>query len=70
MGAAVPAFVAFLCEVQKLADGKHTLWVERGMSSQRQSLLKVEFVRKQSSPLSLRVGGDAVLVGQGTMLAP
>ena len=70
VGAAVPAFVAFLCEVQKLPDGKHTLWVERGLSTQRQSLLKVEFVRKGLAPLYLRVGGDAVLVGQGSMLAP
>ncbi|WP_372781197.1 PhzF family phenazine biosynthesis protein [Litorivivens sp.] len=68
VGAAVPAFVAFLGE--KLAQGTHTLWVERGTKRTRQSLLKVEFETCASAPLNVRVGGEAVLVAQGQMRAP
>ncbi len=70
VGAAVPAFAAYLCESQGLAEGTHTLCVERGRRETRQSLLQVEFDRRASAALNLRVGGDAVLVGQGQMRAP
>lgn len=69
VGASIPAFAAFLCEVQTLGEGTHTFWVERGRQAQRQSLLKVELLRKKSSPLVVRVGGDAVLVGEGKLFA-
>ena len=68
VGAAVPAFAAFLAE--KLAAGTHTLWIERGRKNTRQSLLKVEFESASSAPLKVRVGGEAVLVATGEMRAP
>ncbi|CAA0088613.1 putative isomerase YddE [Zhongshania aliphaticivorans] len=70
VGAAIPAFVASLCESRGLADGTHTLWLERGFKANRQSVLQVEFVKKATAELKVRVGGDAVLVAQGTILAP
>ena len=70
VGAAIPAFAAYLINVQKLAVGTHAMWVERGRSALRQSLLKVEFDQQASSPLSVRIGGAAVLVGAGTMRSP
>ncbi|WP_372779771.1 PhzF family phenazine biosynthesis protein [Litorivivens sp.] len=68
VGAAVPAFAAFLAD--KLADGTHTLWLERGMRERRQSLLKVEFDSRRSAPLQVRVGGEAVIVAEGKMSVP
>ena len=70
VGAAIPAFVASLCETRGLADGTHALWLERGRKAERQSVLKVEFVKKATAAMVVRVGGDAVLVASGTMRAP
>jgi len=70
VGAAIPAFVASLCETRGLADGTHAFWLERGRTAQRQSVLKVEFVKKATAAMVVRVGGDAVLVASGTMRAP
>lgn len=70
VGAAIPAFAAYLRETRKLAAGTHALCVERGLRETRQSLLQVEFDLKPSAPLNIRVGGDAVLVGQGLIRAP
>ncbi len=70
VGAAIPAFVAGLCETRGLADGTHALWLERGHKAQRQSVLKVEFVKKATAAMVVRVGGDAVMVASGTMRAP
>lgn len=70
VGAAIPAFVASLCETRGLADGTHTFWLERGRKALRQSILQVEFVKKATAALTVRVGGDAVLVAQGSIVAP
>jgi len=70
VGAAIPAFVASLCETRGLADGTHALWLERGHKAERQSILKVEFVKKATSAMVVRVGGDAVLIASGNMHAP
>jgi trans-2,3-dihydro-3-hydroxyanthranilate isomerase len=70
VGAAIPAFVASLCETSGLADGTHALWLERGHQSIRQSILKVEFVKKSTAAMVIRVGGDAVMIAEGSMLAP
>lgn len=69
VGAAVPAFAAYLREIQQLGEGTHSFWVERGLQSARQSLLKVELLYKASAPLTVKVGGDAVLVGEGRLFA-
>ncbi|QQD16642.1 PhzF family phenazine biosynthesis protein [Spongiibacter nanhainus] len=70
VGAAVPAFAAYLCQTQTLATGTHSLWVERGMQQRRQSLLKVEFARSETAPLEVKVGGDAVVVAEGKIRKP
>ncbi|MFT7406377.1 hypothetical protein [Zhongshania sp.] len=71
MGAATPAFVASLCETRGLADGTHTFFLlERGRKALWQSILQVEFVKKATATLTVRVGGDAASVAQGSILAP
>ncbi|MBW2941544.1 PhzF family phenazine biosynthesis protein [Zhongshania aquimaris] len=70
VGAAIPAFVASLCDTRGLADGTHTFWLERGHKAKRQSVLQVEFVKKATASLKVRIGGDAVLVAQGSIVAP
>lgn len=70
VGAAVPAFAAYLCHTQTLASGVHNLWVERGLQQRRQSLLKVEFDRRDTAPLTVKVGGNAVVVGEGKIRVP
>lgn len=70
MGAATPVFVASLCETRDLTDGTHTVWLERGRKALWQSILQVEFVKKATATLTVRVGGDAASVAQGSILAP
>lgn len=70
VGASVPAFAAFLREAQSLAEGRHTLYLERGRQSLRQSLLMVEFFHSETAAMSISVGGNAVVVAEGKILRP
>ncbi|MBD2859207.1 PhzF family phenazine biosynthesis protein [Spongiibacter sp. KMU-158] len=70
IGAAAPAFAAYIREIQKLASGRHALVLERGRMSVRQSILQMEFVHSQTAALSVHIGGHAVVVAEGTIQTP
>ena len=67
IGAAIPAFTAYLCTHPHLSRGTHTYVAERGLKSTRQSLLSVEMDNKGEETITLRVGGPAVTVCSGTI---
>lgn len=67
IGAAIPAFSAYLCAHNHIQKGTYTYIAERGWSDRRQSLLHVEMDNKGSDELTLRVGGTAVVVSEGKM---
>ena len=70
VGAALPAFAAYLAAQPGLRAGTHTFTVERGFDATRKSLLQVEFDKRGGGGLTLRVGGQAVQVIRGTLSLP
>ncbi len=70
IGAAIPAFVAYLCAHEHISKGTHAFTTERGDSSVRQSLLNIEMDNAGSENIQMRVGGPAVLVSSGQMEVP
>ncbi len=70
VGAALPAFAAYLAAQAGLRAGTHTFTVERGFDATRKSLLQAEFDKREQGGLTLRVGGQAVQVIQGTLSLP
>lgn len=70
VGAALPAFAAYLAAQPGLRAGTHTFTVERGFDATRKSLLHAEFDKRGGGGLTLRVGGQAVQVIHGTLSLP
>lgn len=70
IGAALPAFAAYLAAQPTLRAGTHTFVVERGFDATRKSLLQAEFDKRPGSGLTLRVGGQVVQMIQGTLSVP
>ena len=70
VGAALPAFAAYLAAQPGLRAGTHTFTVERGFDATRKSLLQAEFDKRDGGGLTLRVGGQAVQVIRGTLSLP
>jgi trans-2,3-dihydro-3-hydroxyanthranilate isomerase len=67
VGAAIPAFSAYLCAHTHIMPGTHAYVAERGLKATRHSLLSVEMDNKRAETLTLRVGGPAVIVSSGTV---
>jgi trans-2,3-dihydro-3-hydroxyanthranilate isomerase len=65
VGAAIPAFAAYLSSHEHIKKGTYSFIVERGSRETRQSLLHVELDNRPGAALTLRVGGSAVSVCQG-----
>jgi len=70
IGSSMPAFASYLCAHPQVQKGTYAFVIERGTVDQRQSLLHVEMDNKGGDELDVRMGGPAVLVSQGTILAP
>ncbi len=70
VGAALPAFAAYLAAQPALRAGTHTFIVERGFDATRKSLLQAEFDKHGQGGLVLRMGGHAVQVIRGTLSLP
>lgn len=70
IGAALPAFAAYLAGQSTVRVGTHTLTVERGLDATRKSLLQAEFDKRAQRGLTLRVGGHAVRMIQGRFTLP
>ncbi len=67
VGSSIPAFSAFLCAHQHLSLGTYSFTIERGTREQRQSILHVEMDHKGHSELTIRIGGNSVLMSKGQM---
>lgn len=70
VGSSIPAFAAYLCEHDHIARGTLSFSVERGTLETRHSILHVEMDNEGQSELEIRVGGPAVLISEGSILAP
>ncbi len=65
VGSALPAFSAFLCSHQHVRKGTYTFSVDRGENKNRLSLLNLEMDNKGDALLTIRVGGEAIMVAEG-----
>jgi trans-2,3-dihydro-3-hydroxyanthranilate isomerase len=70
VGSAMPAFTSYLCSFEFMQKGTYTFSVDRGDENTRRSVLHLEMDYKGEDALTIRVGGNAVMVAQGTMNIP
>jgi len=70
VGSAMPAFASYLCSFDFTQQGTHTFAVDRGDDINRRSVLNIEMDNKAQSELTLRIGGEAVMVAEGKMHIP
>lgn len=69
VGSAIPAFSSYLCSFESTQQGRHTYTVERGDDENRRSLLNIEMDNFGKSALAIRIGGEAVVMAKGELLA-
>jgi PhzF family phenazine biosynthesis protein len=67
IASAMPAFTGYLCAHDNVAIGRHTFVIDRGMQTTRKSVLSIEMDNNENKENIIRVGGHAVMVGEGTM---
>lgn len=70
VGSAIPAFASYLCSHDFTQQGTHTFAVDRGDDKNRRSVLNIEMDHKAKAEMTLRIGGEAVLVAEGKMRIP
>jgi len=68
VGSAMPAFASYLCSFDFTQIGTHIFAVDRGDAVNRRSVINLEMDHKRQSALTLRIGGEAVLVAKGQMV--
>ncbi|HIB61742.1 MAG TPA: PhzF family phenazine biosynthesis protein [Methylococcaceae bacterium] len=70
VGTAMPALAAYLCSYDHIREGTYTFSVDRGEAKNRRSVLSLEMDKKAKQLKTLRLGGEAVLVAEGSMKVP
>lgn len=70
VGSAMPALAAYLCSFTHMQKGTYTFSVQRGDDKVRRSIINLEMDHKGEDTLTLRVGGEAVMVSKGEMNIP
>jgi trans-2,3-dihydro-3-hydroxyanthranilate isomerase len=68
-GSAAAAFAGLLAASGRLADGQHTVIIEQGYEMGRPSLMRLTIELRSGRPVAAAVGGDAVIVTEGTIEA-
>jgi len=70
VGTAMPAFASYLCSFDHLQKGTYTFAVDRGETNHRRSVINLEMDHKGDDTLTVRIGGEAVMVAEGMMTIP
>ena len=70
VGTAMSAFASYLCSFEHMQKGTYTFAVDRGDEKVRRSVINLEMDHKGEDQLTLRVGGEAVMVAEGNMEIP
>jgi trans-2,3-dihydro-3-hydroxyanthranilate isomerase len=68
-GSAAAAFAGVLAREAGLSDGDHALSIEQGYEMGRASLIRLSMTIRDSKLTAASIGGDAVVVTQGTIEA-
>jgi trans-2,3-dihydro-3-hydroxyanthranilate isomerase len=67
IGSAMPAFTGYLSSHDHIREGTYSFAIDRGTADSRRSLLHIEMDKHVSRPVTLRVGGDSVLVSKNEL---
>ncbi len=70
IGSAMPAFCGYLCSFELMQKGTYPFSIDRGEQRQRRSLINIEMDHKGMDALTVRIGGSAVMVAEGTLTVP
>ena len=70
VGSAMAAFTSYLCSFDFTQEGTHAFAVDRGDEKRRRSVINIEMDNKPGTALTLRIGGEAVMVAEGKMFVP
>ena len=70
IGTAMAAFASYLCSFDHMQKGTYTFAVDRGDEKVRRSVINLEMDHKAEDKLTLRIGGEAVMVAEGMMTIP
>lgn len=70
VGNAMPAFAGYLCSFDHLQKGTYTFAVDRGDEHSRRSVINLEMDHKRQDTLTIRIGGEAVMAAEGTVMMP
>lgn len=70
VGTALSAFAGYLCSFDQMRKGTYTFAVERGEEKTRRSVINLEMDHKGEDELTLRIGGEAVMMAEGSMDIP
>ena len=68
IGSALPTFTGYLASHDHIRVGTYSFAIDRGTSETRRSLLHIEMDKRVGRPITLRVGGDSVLVSKSELL--
>ena len=68
-GSAAAAFAGVVAEQAGLADGEHELVIEQGFEMGRPSLIHLALTLRDGKLISASIGGDAVVVAEGSIEA-
>lgn len=67
IGASIPAFAGYLGAHDHIREGTYTFAIDRGTPETRRSLIHVEMDKRPGRPITIRVGGQCVLVSENTL---
>jgi trans-2,3-dihydro-3-hydroxyanthranilate isomerase len=67
VGSAMAAFASYLCSFDHTRKGTYSVAVDRGDEKSRRSVINLEMDHKGEDKLTIRIGGEAVLVAEGVM---
>jgi len=70
IGTAMSAFASYLCSFDHMRKGTYTFAVDRGEEKVRRSVINLEMDHKGEDTLTLRIGGEAVMVAEAVMTIP
>jgi trans-2,3-dihydro-3-hydroxyanthranilate isomerase len=68
-GSAAAAFAGALMQCEPLGDGEHNIVIEQGVEMGRPSEIMLQMVIKDGALASAEIGGGAVMVSRGEILA-
>jgi trans-2,3-dihydro-3-hydroxyanthranilate isomerase len=69
-GAAAAALAGYLCGADESKDSAPLWRIEQGFDMGRPSLIDLEAEKRNGKVVAIRVGGESVLVGEGTLRLP